>query len=127
MSNIFFNTPAVLESIGANYLQKDVTGRILWVKRLLWHHGYHVPVNGQMDPETVAALAEIDTNYGSESTSVSVDTFLNLYMSVPLAKKSLAHVEQFDRLLAGYKSTGEQTPCFIQEKRTFSHGMCTFS
>lgn len=89
MSNIYFNTPAVLESIGANYLQKDITGRILWLKRLLWNHGYQVPVNGQMDEETIAALAEMDTNYDSESTSVSVDTFLNLYMSVPLTKKNL--------------------------------------
>jgi hypothetical protein len=126
MSNIFFNTPEVLESIGANYLQKDITGRILWLKRLLWHHGYPVPVNGQMDAETMTALAKMDTKYDSESTSASVDTFLNLYMSVPLTPNSLDRAKQFDRLLTKYKAAGEQKVWFIQIKRSFFHTIFNF-
>ena len=59
-----------------------------------------VAINGQMDADTMAALAKLDTAYDGQTASVPVDTYLNLYLSVPVTSKSIERAKQFDRQLA---------------------------
>jgi hypothetical protein len=92
--------PVVLETLRTNYLRKDPAGRTLWLKRLLWLHGYPVAVNDTLDPETKAALAKADPAYDGQKEAVPVQTFLNLYLSVPVNGLSIARGTRFDRILA---------------------------
>jgi hypothetical protein len=92
--------PVVLGNLRTNYLRLDPAGRTLLLKRLLWLHGHPVAVNGTLDPETKAALAKADPTYDGQEALVPVQTFLNLYLSVPSNGQSIARGSQFDRILA---------------------------
>lgn len=96
--------PVVLESLQSNYRQKDQAGRIWWLKRLLWLHGHPVTVNDQLDDETKAALAKVDATYDGQGTSIPVETFLKLYLSVPVTGKSIELGSQFDRMRAQFQA-----------------------
>ncbi len=100
--------PVVLESIKATYRQKDRAGRTLSLKRLLWLHGHPVAVNDQLDAETRVALAKVETTYDGQAATVPVDTFLNLYLSVPVTSRSNERGTQFDQLLAQFRSAQEE-------------------
>jgi len=100
--------PVVIESVQTNYLQKDPKSRILWLKRLLWLHGYPVTISAELDTETRAALTAINPNYDNQDASVSVDTFLNLYLSVPVTNQSLKGAKEFDRLYAQIQAAENQ-------------------
>ena len=100
--------PVVMDTLKSNYQIKDPVGRTLWLKRLLWLHGHPVAINGQMDAETKAALAKVDTSYDGESESVPVDTFLNLYLSVPVTRQSVERANQFDQILAQLQAAEAQ-------------------
>ena len=92
--------PVVLATLRTNYQRKDRAGRALWLKRLLWLHGHPVAVNGTLDPETKAALAKADPTYDGQQDDVPVQTFLNLYLSVPVSGLSIERGSRFDRILA---------------------------
>jgi hypothetical protein len=92
--------PVVLQTLRTNYLRRDQAGRTLLIKRLLWLHGHTVPVNATLDPETKAALAKADPTYNGQKEWVPVQTFLNLYLSVPVDGPSIERASRFDRLIA---------------------------
>lgn len=107
--------PVVMENLKANYQKRGPVGQTLWLKRLLWLHGHPVPVNAQMDAETKAALAKADAAYDGRSASVPVDTFLKLYLSVPLQDESVQQAHRFDRLMAQFQAAEAQKA--LKEKK----------
>ncbi|MEJ2642880.1 MAG: hypothetical protein P8010_25305 [Desulfosarcinaceae bacterium] len=92
--------PVVMENLRTGYLGKDRAGRILSLKRLLWLHGHPVAINDQLDPETRSVLAKLDASYDGKADTVPVDTFVRLYLSVPVNAKSLTSGNRFDRAVA---------------------------
>ena len=94
--------PVVMEALRTGYQQKDNAGQILVLKRLLWLHGHPVAVNEQLDAETRAVLTEVDATFDRQTASVPVETFLKLYLSVPLTTHSMEQANRFDRRLAAY-------------------------
>lgn len=109
--------PVVLGILRTNYLRKDRASRILWLKRLLWLHGHPVAVNDTLDPETKAALAKADPTYDSQKASVPVETFLNLYLSVPISALSIERGNRFDRILAQSQTVPDEKPSPKQKKQ----------
>jgi hypothetical protein len=102
--------PVVLENLRTAYLGKDRAARILSLKRLLWLHGHPVAIDDQLDPETRAALAKLDPAYDGKADPVPVDTFVRVYLSVPVNAQSLASGSRFDRTVA-------QRLAALQQKR----------
>jgi hypothetical protein len=92
--------PVVMENLRTGYLGKDRAGQILSLKRLLWLHGHPVAINDQLDTRTRAALSKLDSSYDGRIDTVPVDTFVRLYLSVPVNAKSLASGNRFDRAVA---------------------------
>jgi hypothetical protein len=100
--------PVVMENLRINYLRKDPARQALALKRLLWLHGHPVAVDTGLDPETKAALAKIDPAYDGQQAPVPVETFLNLYLSVPVNALSLERGNRFDRILAQAQAALEE-------------------
>jgi hypothetical protein len=100
--------PVVMENLRINYLRKDPAQQALALKRLLWLHGHPVTVNGALDADAKAALAQIDSAYDGQKEPVPVETFLNLYLSVPVNALSLQRGNQFDRKLAQLQAALEE-------------------
>ena len=100
--------PVVLESLESSYLRKAGPDRILDLKRLLWLHGHPVAVDGLLDAKTRAALAKLDEDYDSQAASVPVETFLKLYLSVPVTNQSRQQAERFNRLLTQFRAEEEK-------------------
>jgi hypothetical protein len=109
--------PVVMENIKNNYKQANIAGKTMLLKRLLWLHGHPVSINGQMDAETKTALAKIDVSYDSQAAFVPVETYLNLYLSVPVTNKSIERASQYDRLLAQLQAIEEQNASNEMKKR----------
>ncbi|MGD9368067.1 MAG: hypothetical protein PVH87_20370 [Desulfobacteraceae bacterium] len=107
--------PVVMENLKANYQKRGPVGQTLLLKRLLWLHGHPVAVNAQMDAETKAALAKADAAYDGQSTPVPLDTFLKLYLSVPVTNESMERVKRFDRLMAQFQAAEAQKA--LKEKK----------
>jgi hypothetical protein len=79
----------------------------LTVKRLLWIHDQQVPVSGDLDAATRTALAALVPELDSQSAGIPVETYLNLYLSVPLTADSIERGKQFDRILAQAQAAEE--------------------
>jgi hypothetical protein len=92
--------PVVMENLRASYLQRSPLDQTLWLKRILWLHGHPVPVSAQMDADTKAALAKADAAYDGQSAYVPADTFIKLYLSVPVTDEAIQRAHRFDRLMA---------------------------
>jgi hypothetical protein len=110
--------PVVMENITNNYEQSDLPAKTMLLKRLLWLHGHPVSINGQMDAETRTALAKLETSYDVQAASVPVETYLNLYLSVPVTIKSMERASQYDRLLAQRQAIEKQKALKENEKKT---------
>ena len=119
--------PVVLGTLQTNYLRRDRSGRILLLKRLLWLLGHPVAVNDTLDPETRAILAKADPTYDGQQEDVPVQTFLNLYLSVPVSGLSIERGGGFDRILAQWqteqnekalKDRSDKKPSPKQKKQT---------
>jgi hypothetical protein len=99
--------PVVMQTLKSNYRQRDFAGQILTVKRLLWIHDQQVPVSGDLDAATRTALAALVPELDSQSARIPVETYLNLYLSVPLTADSIERGKQFDRILAQAQAAEE--------------------
>jgi hypothetical protein len=110
--------PVVMENIRVNYLKKTPGDQALLIKRLLWLHGHPVAVNPQLDDETKAALAKVDNTFDSQATAVPVDTFIKLYLSVPVSDHSKAQGRSFDRLWAHYQELEKQKALKEKQKKS---------
>ena len=91
--------PVVMENLKNGYQQKDPKAQVLALKRLLWLHGHSVPVTDQMDEQTKAVLARMVDTYDGKAESIGVDTFVDLYLSVPVSGISVELAKQYDRKL----------------------------
>lgn len=109
--------PVVMEALKSNYQNKDLKGKTLMLKRLLWLHGHPVSINDQMDAETRTALAKLDASYNSQTASVPVETYTNLYLSVPVTEKSVERANKYDRLLAQRQAIEEQKAAEEMKKK----------
>ena len=112
----------VMENLRTGYLRKDPARQALALKRLLWLHGHPVAVSTRLDADAKAALAQIDPAYDGQQEPVPVETFLNLYLSVPVNALSLERAGRFDRLLAQAQAALDrrslrEKPAPEQEKR----------
>jgi hypothetical protein len=72
----------------------------------------------QLDDETKAALAKVDNTFDSQATAVPVDTFIKLYLSVPVSDHSKAQGRSFDRLWAHYQELEKQKALKEKQKKS---------
>jgi hypothetical protein len=91
--------PVVIDTIKSNYALKSPVAQALLLKRLLWIHGQPVPVTTELDAETRDALVRIDPTYDGLTEPVPVETYLKLYLSLPVTTQSLERAGQIDQLL----------------------------
>lgn len=60
----------------------------------LFLNGYDVPLNGQLDNATVAALQKFDSSY-SPASNIDLNTFIKLYTSIPINNATLKRRNMF--------------------------------
>jgi hypothetical protein len=110
--------PVVIENLRANYLKKTPANQALLIKRLLWLHGHAVTVTPRLDGDTKAALAKVDSTFDSNATAVPVDTFMKLYLSVPVSDVGKARGRSFDRLWAHHQKAEKQKALKQSKKKS---------
>jgi len=69
----------VLEAIRTAFFSMNTEGQIAAIQRLLYLHAYDVSITGKSDMKTQEALKKFNAQ-----ASVNADTFVDLYVNVPL-------------------------------------------
>lgn len=76
----------VLRALKKWYYILDQPTRTVLAQEWLFLHGHNVPLTGKMDSTTIAALQE----FGSGSDAIDIDTFINIYTTIPIDESTLA-------------------------------------
>lgn len=72
-----------------SYYRMNDSQRIYNIQQWLYLHGYEVKPTGILDDTTVSALKQRRTTFVPQNNSVDVDTFVDLYLTIPLDEKTL--------------------------------------
>ena len=101
----------VMDTLSKRYYQMDSVTQVAKAQELLYLHGYDVPITGILDTQTVAALKQYDAAFKPAGSSVSLDTFVGLYVNVPLNHQTLGRRTMLARLYPdGQQTAAVQTP-----------------
>jgi hypothetical protein len=68
------------------------------VQEWLYLYGHEVPQTGEMDASTQMALKQVSSSYDGASARVDADTFLDVYVNIPLSQRTLGRREALARL-----------------------------
>jgi len=84
---------AVPDKVVTNTLQKyyyslNDNERLATVQEWLYLYGYDIQQTGVMDAATSQALAELNSSFNPSSGMVDPDTFLNMYMNIPVTQEA---------------------------------------
>ena len=69
----------VMEAVRTSFCRMNSQEQIAAIQRLLYLHSYNVLITGHMDVQTLTALRKVNAQ-----ASINADTFVDLYVSVPL-------------------------------------------
>jgi hypothetical protein len=93
--------PVVIEGLTKAYYQFDEPSRIAKAQEMLILHGYDVPLNGILDEQTRAALQKTVNTFDPASNGIDKETFVALYLSVPIADSTLERRYLVSSLVSG--------------------------
>jgi curli biogenesis system outer membrane secretion channel CsgG/Tfp pilus assembly protein PilF len=79
----------VLSTLKKSYYRMNDSQRIHNTQQWLYLHGFDVTANGVMDDKTISALKQFKPAFVVTNTSVDVDTFSELYLTIPIDEKTL--------------------------------------
>ncbi len=81
--------PVVVDNLKNSFDRSDKEGQIITVQKLLTLYGFDVAQNGLYDAQTQEAVRQFKTQYMNlNDTQLDNETFLALYINVPLDDKS---------------------------------------
>ena len=118
--------PVVLDSLSNYYYSMSDPERVLRTQELLYLHGYDVSLTGAFDQPTLAALQQFDKSFPATSQTVDLDTYINLYASVPVTNEVLGRRHEIDAYIqslqqqeqaAAPSPQGEQAP--VRQEETY--------
>ena len=78
----------VISALEKNYYRMGEAERTALIQEWLFLHGYGVEITGTVDAQTVAAIQHFSSAF-SASQSVSVESFIDIYTSIPVNQKTL--------------------------------------
>ncbi len=111
--------PVIIGAVTSYYYSLSEPEKIVRTQELLRLHGYQAPLNGELDSDTVAALQQFDSNFQADSSSIDKDTYLNLYISVPITDETLGERTKIAKFIESIQAeqtavVEEQTPVEMQ-------------
>jgi hypothetical protein len=88
----------VMDTLAKRFYQMDPVTQVAKVQELLYVHGYDVPITGSLDAQTVSAAKQFNAAFKPAGQSVDLDTFISLYVNLPLSPKTLGRRSMLARL-----------------------------
>jgi hypothetical protein len=99
----------VMDALTKYYYGLNDAEAIASVQEWLFLYGHDVPQTGQMDMATQMALKQVSSHYDGSSPRVDVDTFLDVYLNIPVTQRTLARRQKLTQLYAA-QSQQEAVP-----------------
>ncbi len=90
--------PVVIEALQKRYYRLSEYERNIMAQEWLFLHGYHVELNGTIDDLTMAALHKFNPELDNART-ISVETFIDLYTTIPIDQKTLGLRHQLNQMM----------------------------
>jgi hypothetical protein len=100
----------VITHLNRSFYQMSPPEQVLKCQELLYLYGYDVPMSGYLDATTVAALQKQTPSFNPASGVVDMDTFVQLYVNVPLDQMALGRRYQLARLYPQGAEVAEAMP-----------------
>ena len=100
----------VITHLNRSFYQMSPPEQVLKCQELLYLYGYDVPMNGYLDAATVAALQKQAPSFNPANGMVDMDTFVQLYVNVPLDQMALGRRYQLARLYPQGAEVAEAMP-----------------
>ncbi len=79
----------VMSALKKSYYRMNDPTRIYMAQQWLYLYGYEVAPNGVLDNATLAALKQAKPAFTPQGNSIDVDTFVELYVNLPIDEKTL--------------------------------------
>lgn len=103
----------VMKAIERFYYSLNQSEVIAYNQEWLFLFGYDVPQSGVLDQTTIAALKEVDPHYNVTSGKINVDTFTNVYISMPIDEKTLGRRVKLAKL---YSESAPEESAVLEEE-----------
>ena len=100
----------VMGHLKRSFYQMSGPEQVLKCQELLYLYGQDVPMSGRLDAATVAALQKQAPGFNPGAGTVDLDTFINLYLKVPIDQAVLGRRFQLARLYPQGAETAETLP-----------------
>ena len=100
----------VTAALKRSYYQFSDAQRNQAAQEWLYLRGYDGVPNGLLDDATVAALKQFRPSFVPQGKSVDLDTFLQLYLSIPIDEKTLGRRMNLSNLMQAQQAPAVQTP-----------------
>ena len=91
--------PVVTDALARAYASQEDEGVTKMVKNWLFIYGHDVPLNGELDEKTKTALASVDENFDPSDSKISSDTFVKVYLNMPISYEAGARQQELVSLL----------------------------
>jgi len=90
----------VMDALTKYYYSLSGPEAIVNVQEWLYLYGYDVPQTGEMDAATQMALKQVSRKYDGSSAGINVDSFLDVYVNIPVTQRTLARRQELAQLYA---------------------------
>lgn len=100
----------VLSSLKKSYYRMNDFQRIHNTQQWLFLHGFDVSPSGSLDDKTISALRQFRPNHVPQDKSIDVDTFVDLYLTIPIDEKTLGRRMILTNLLQAQAQTTQTAP-----------------
>ncbi len=90
--------PVVIDSLKNAFFAMDDTFKIAKTQQLLFLHGHDVFPTKILDDQTKKALQAFDSSYSLAQNGIDLNTFMKLYLSIPISDESLQRLHAFNKL-----------------------------
>ncbi len=91
--------PVVTAALSRAYASQEAADVTQMVKQWLFIYGYDLPLNGELDEKTKDALQTVDPDYDPSSDKISSDTFVKVYINIPITYEAGARQQEMVALL----------------------------
>ncbi len=88
----------------ASQTEADVTKM---VQQWLFIYGHDVPLTGELDEKTKTALEAVDEDFDSSDSKISSDTFVQVYVNIPISYEAGARQQEMVALLNAQEPANE--------------------
>lgn len=100
----------VLTSLKKSYYRMTDFQRTYNVQQWLYLHGFEVTPNGILDENTISALKQFKASFVPQNKTVDIDTFADLYMTIPIDDKTLGRRMVLTNLIQAQAAAAQPAP-----------------